>query len=92
MIEATRHESYSFRMAITLTIDEDLLAAAARATRIEDRSRLVEEGLRSLCRGISPAEFDFDATLRAAEALPDLADEDFEQLAREINAPLPPAW
>jgi hypothetical protein len=79
-------------MGITIIVDEDLLAAAERATRIQDRARLVEEGLRSLCRSTVPAGFDFEATLRAAEALPDLADEDFEKLGREINAPLPPAW
>lgn len=92
MIESLRRETYTLPMGITITVDEDLLAAAARATRIEDRSRLVEEGLRSLCRGTTPAGFDFDATLSAAEALPELADEDFKKLGREINAPLPPAW
>ncbi len=79
-------------MGISVTVDEALLSAAERVTRIHDRARLVEEGLRSLCRGASPAAFDFDETLRAAGGLPDLSDEEFGTLGLEMNANLPPAW
>lgn len=79
-------------MSITVTIDEDLLSAAECATRIHDHARLIEEGLRSLCRGTLSATFDFDATLRAAESLPDLDESEFECLRREINRSLPASW
>jgi hypothetical protein len=35
---------------------------------------------------------DFDQTLAAAAALPDLTDEEFDQFEKEMNRPLPPAW
>jgi len=79
-------------MGISVTVDEELLSAAEKITRIHDRALLVEEALRALCRGAVPAAFDFDATLRAADSLPDLSDEEFESLGREMNANLPPAW
>lgn len=79
-------------MSITVTIDEDLLSAAECATRIHDPARLIEEGLRSLCRGTLPATFDIEATLRAAESLPDLDESEFESLRREINRSLPASW
>jgi hypothetical protein len=79
-------------MSITITIDEDLLSAAECATRIHDPARLIEEGLRLLCRGGLPPAFDFDAALEAAEFLPALEDSEFECLSREINPSLPPSW
>lgn len=79
-------------MGITVTIEEDLLHSAEQATRIHDRTRLVEEGLRVLCRLGKRIPFDFDATLAAAAELPDLTEESFESLNREINRPLPPPW
>jgi hypothetical protein len=79
-------------MGITITIEERLLRAAEQATHIHDRTRLVEEGLRSLCRSGKRVAFDFDATLAAAAELPDLSDETFERLSLEINRPLPSPW
>ena len=35
---------------------------------------------------------DFERTLAAARHLPDLTDEEFDALEREMNRPLPPAW
>ena len=35
---------------------------------------------------------DFDAALAAAAALPDLPGEEFDQMAKEMSVPLPPAW
>ncbi|HEV7405435.1 MAG TPA: hypothetical protein VGO11_21000 [Chthoniobacteraceae bacterium] len=85
-------------MSITLTVDEDLLRAAERATDIHDWQTLVQKGLQALCRTSEasrkpPARpFDFDAALAAAAALPDLADAEFERFEQEMNRPLPPAW
>lgn len=79
-------------MGISITIREDLLNAAERATHIHDRTRLVEEGLRSLCRKGQSASFDFEATLSAAAELPDLSDDSFDSLSREINRPFPAPW
>lgn len=79
-------------MGTPVTIDSDLLRAAEEVTHIHDPARLVEEGLRLLCSTATRTTFDFDTTLRAADALPDLDAPDFEDLSREINARLPPSW
>lgn len=79
-------------MGITVTIEEDLLHSAEKATQIRDRTRLVEEGLRVLCRLGKRVPFDFDATLAAVAELPDLTEESFDRLSHEINRPLSPPW
>lgn len=85
-------------MSVTLTVDEDLLRAAEKATDIHDWPTLVRRGLQALCRTGEasrkpPARpFDFDAALAAAGALPDLTDAEFDRFEQEINRPLPPAW
>jgi hypothetical protein len=84
-------------MSVTLTIDEDLLHEAERATNIHDWSLLVKKGLQSLSqRGARvdgpKALFDFDAALAAAGDLPDLSDLEFDELQKELNHPLPVAW
>ena len=79
-------------MGITVIIEEDLLHSAEQATHIRDRTLLVEEGLRALCRLGQRAPFDFDATLAAAADLPDLTEESLDNLRREINRPLPSPW
>jgi hypothetical protein len=85
-------------MSVTLTVDEELLRAAEKATNIHDWPTLVQKGLQALCEPIvtsrqTPARpFDFDAALAAAAALPDLTDAEFERFEQEMNRPLPPAW
>ncbi len=79
-------------MGITVIIEEELLQSAELATHIHDRTRLVEEGLKALCRLGQRAPFDFDATLEAAADLPDLDGESLDSLNREINRPLPSPW
>ena len=79
-------------MSIQVAVDEALLAQAGRAAGIHNPSRIVEEGLRSLCRLGIPPTFDFEETLRAAEELPDLGEAGFEEMSREMNASLPDAW
>jgi hypothetical protein len=85
-------------MSVTLTIDESLLRDAEQATNIHDWPTLVTKGLQALCQpsaaGMRPSQapFDFDDALAAAAALPDLPEEEFDRLAKEMNAPLPPAW
>ena len=85
-------------MSVTLTIDETLLREAERATNIHDWPTLVTTGLKALCQDRPSAlraaftNFDFDATLAAAAALPDLTDDEFDQFENEMNRPLPPAW
>lgn len=91
-VELRRAPFIFILMGISITIREDLLSAAERATHIHDRTRLVEEGLRSLCRSGQTTHFDFDATLAAAAELPEFSDESFESLSREINRPLSAPW
>lgn len=85
-------------MSVTLTVDEDLLRAAEKATDIHDWATLVQKGLEALCSASDasrkpPARrFDFDAALAAAAALPDLSDAEFERFEEEMNRPLPAAW
>ena len=40
----------------------------------------------------TPRLFDFDRTLAAAAALPELSDGEFEAFERDLNRPLPSAW
>lgn len=79
-------------MGITITVEEGLLTAAAKASRIGDRTRLVEEALRLLCRNGSPAAFDFDHALEAAADFPELDEESAEELAAEIHRPAGTHW
>ena len=84
-------------MSVTLTIDEALLHEAEQATNIHDWSALVKKGLQALSQRsarteVAQAPFDFDAALAAAAELPDLSDEEFEQLGKEMNRPLSAAW
>lgn len=79
-------------MGITITVEEDLLTAAAKASRISDRTRLVEEALRLLCRNGSPAPFDFDHALEAAADFPELDEKSAEEFAAEINRPAGTHW
>lgn len=85
-------------MSVTLSIDEALLREAEKATNIHDWPTLVTTGLKALCQDRSAAQraavinFDFDAALAAAAALHDLTDGEFDQLEKEMNRPLPPAW
>lgn len=84
-------------MSVTLSIDEDLLHEAERATNIHDWSALVKKGLQVLSQRGARAEserapFDFDAALAAAAELPDLSDAEFDHLQKEMNRPLPAAW
>ena len=55
-------------MSVTLTIDEDLLQEAERATNIHDWPALVKKGLQALSQRpalsfVPPPPFDFDAAL-----------------------------
>jgi hypothetical protein len=83
-------------MSVTLTIDEALLREAEKATNIHDWPTLVTTGLKALCQDRPSTQreaftnFDFDATLAAAAALPDLTDDEFDQFEKEMNRPLPP--
>lgn len=81
-------------MGITITVDEDLLNEAERATQIHDRSRLVEAGLRKLCGGKLRVgkPFEFERALEALMDFPELEPSEFEKLQRESNRPLPPSW
>jgi hypothetical protein len=84
-------------MSVTLTIDEALLREAEQATNIHDWSALVKKGLQALSQRparpeVTPVPFDFDAALAAAAGLPDLSEEEFEQLGKEMNRPLSAAW
>jgi hypothetical protein len=85
-------------MNVTLTVDEELLRAAEKATDIHDWPTLVKKGLQALCetnrggRQTPTRPFDFDAALAAAAALPDLTDAEFERFEQEMKRPLPPAW
>lgn len=85
-------------MNVTLTIDEALLREAEKATNIHDWPTLVTTGLKALCEDRPSTQrealtnFDFDATLAAAAAFPDLTDDEFDQFEKEMNRPLSPAW
>ena len=84
-------------MSVTLTIDEALLHEAERATNIHDWSALVKKGLQVLSQRsarveAAPGTFDFDAALAAAAELPDLSEDEFEGLQKEMNRPLSAAW
>jgi hypothetical protein len=79
---------------VTITVDEDLLNEAERATQIHDRTQLVEAGLRKLCvsNRWEARPFDFDAATMALMSFPELSNSDFEKLLQESNRPLPPPW
>lgn len=84
-------------MSVTLTIDEELLHEAERATNIHDWSLLVKKGLQALSQRSSRinapnAPFDFDAALAAASDLPDLGAHEFDELQKEMNRPPATAW
>lgn len=84
-------------MSVTLTIDEDLLLEAERATNIHDWSLLVKKGLQALSQRHSRVDtpklpFDFDAAMAATSDLPDLSEHEFDELRKEMNRPLVAAW